>query len=54
MAFSKFDPHRDAGSGPGDPSALRRALILRWASLVSTLFTALGFGLMAYWLITRN
>lgn len=53
VPFSKFDPYREQ---PGDglqastPAAARRARILKWVNRIVLLYTALGFGLIAYWL----
>ncbi|HET6398451.1 MAG TPA: hypothetical protein VFH47_02730 [Candidatus Thermoplasmatota archaeon] len=58
MPFSKFDPHRPPGPEdldplrPATPAAGRRARMLRWANLVSLGMLVLGYGLIAYWLLT--
>ena len=54
MPFSKFDPHRPAGEDPLEPTsaeARRRILFLRWATVITWVFTAIGFGFIAYWLL---
>ena len=56
VAFSKFDPHREPSAGNAygatTPAGARRARILRWVSRVVLAYTALGFGLIVYWLAT--
>ena len=57
LAFSKFDPHRVQDDDPlaaSTPSARRRARLLRWANWIVLVYTAVGFGLIAYWLITGH
>ena len=53
VAWSKFNP--DAEPTPPDeatsPSALRRIRILRWVNWIVLVYTALGFGFIAYWLL---
>ena len=53
MPFSKFEPDRPFEEEPEakDPSARRRVLVLRWAQWVAAVYTAIGFGFMAYWLL---
>ena len=57
MAFSKYEPHRPDGGKAADgleastPAAARRARLLRWANWIVLVYTALGFGLIAYWLV---
>jgi hypothetical protein len=55
MAFSKYEPHRPSGPAgvpeASTPAAARRARLLRWANWIVLVYTALGFGLIAYWLI---
>ena len=51
MAFSKFDPHRPAekdGLAASTPGAARRAAFLKWANWIVLVYTALGFGIIAY------
>jgi hypothetical protein len=52
VAFSKFDPNRPVEATPeaSSPAAARRMRILRWANWIVLLYTALGFGLIVYWL----
>ena len=57
VAFSKFDPHRpqeDAHDGASSASAARRAKVLKWVNLVVLVYTAIGFGFIAYWLVKAN
>ena len=57
MAFSKFDPNRPAETAHGGASnavAARRARFLKWVNWIVLLYTALGFGFIAYWLIRAN
>jgi hypothetical protein len=52
--FSKFDPNRPvevAHGGASSATAARRARILRWVNWIVLLYTGIGFGLIAYWLI---
>jgi hypothetical protein len=51
--FSKFDPNRpvDEPGGAANPTAARRARILKWANWITLLYTVVGFGLIAYWLV---
>ena len=55
MPFSKFDPYRpDDATGPGgaaNPTAARRARLLKWVNWIVLVYTALGFGFIAYWLV---
>ncbi len=52
MAWSKFDPHLPpAADEAGGASARRRARVLKWANWIVLLYTALGFGLIVYWLV---
>jgi hypothetical protein len=51
VAFNKFDPHRPDEPTPMDPSARRRALLLKYGWWVTVVYTALGFGLMVYWVL---
>ncbi len=55
MPFSKFEPHRPQEESDGldasTPAAARRARFLRWANWIVLVYTALGFGLIAYWLL---
>jgi hypothetical protein len=55
VPFSKFEPHRRGEEpdrlGASTPAAARRARILRWANWIVLAYTALGFGLIAYWLL---
>jgi hypothetical protein len=53
VAFSKFEPDRP-GSDKGleaDPSAARRALILKWVNWIVLAYTLLGFGFILYWIV---
>lgn len=51
MPFSKFDPHR-----PGEkdalaattPGAARKVAFLKWANWIVLVYTAIGFGIIAY------
>jgi hypothetical protein len=58
LAFSKFDPHREQPEGNAfdatTPAGARRARILRWANWIVLVYTAIGFGLIAYWLVTGH
>ena len=50
--FSKFDPNRPVDVAEAStPGAARRARILKWVNWVTLLYTALGFGFIAYWLV---
>ena len=54
VAFSKFDPHRPPSEAPGaasSASAARRAKVLKWVNLIVLVYTAIGFGFIAYWLV---
>lgn len=54
MAFSKFDPYRPddgAGADGANPVAARRARLLKWVNWIVLGYTAVGFGLIAYWLV---
>ncbi|MFA5943128.1 MAG: hypothetical protein WC876_01540 [Candidatus Thermoplasmatota archaeon] len=56
MAFSKFDPTRPQerdGLGASNPSAARRARFLKWANWIVLVYTALGFGIIAYLIATK-
>lgn len=52
MGFSKFDPNRPVEPTPeaANPSAARRARILRWVNWIVLAYTAIGFGFIVYWL----
>jgi hypothetical protein len=52
VPFSKFDPNRPVEVTPeaSTPSAARRMRILRWVNWIVLAYTALGFGLIVYWL----
>lgn len=55
MPFSKFDPHKpeeDEGHGMSSDGAHRRAMVLKYGWWISMVYTAVGFGFIAYWLIT--
>ena len=51
--FSKFDPNRpvDAPGGAANATAARRSKALKWINWVVLVYTALGFGFIAYWLV---
>lgn len=53
MPFSKFDPYRPDTGTPeaANPVAARRARLLKWVNWLVLLYTGLGFGLIAYWLV---
>lgn len=54
MPFSKYEPHRpQEGDGleASTPAAARRARMLRWVNWIVLVYTALGFGLIVYWLM---
>jgi hypothetical protein len=53
VPFSKYEPNRPVEPRPEGttPSAIRRIRILKWANWIVLLYTALGFGLIAYWLL---
>jgi hypothetical protein len=56
VAFSKFDPTRPQerdGLGASNPSAARRARFLKWANWIVLVYTALGFGIIAYLIATK-
>jgi hypothetical protein len=56
VAFSKFDPYREPTGHPGDastPAAARRARILKWVNWIVLVYTAFGFGLIAYWFVVN-
>lgn len=50
MAFNKFDPHK-----PDEPEETttgdRRALLLKYGWWISVVYTAIGFGFIAYWIL---
>lgn len=54
MAFSKYDPYREPQEKNAfdatTPAGARRARILRWVNWLVLVYTAVGFGLIAYWL----
>jgi hypothetical protein len=55
VGFSKFDPHRPAPRGPAlearNPSAARRARLLKIGWLITLVYTAIGFAfLTVFWL----
>jgi len=56
VAFNKFDPYREDADEGGleatNPSARRRALVLRYAWWIATAYTAVGFAFILYWLLT--
>jgi len=54
VPFSKFDPYRAVEPAPEatSESAARRILILRWATWITMVWTAIGFGFIAYWMMT--
>ncbi len=54
MAFNKFDPHRPETEGhdASSDSAHRRSQVLKYAWWISMAYTAMGFGFIAYWIIT--
>lgn len=57
MAFSKFDPNRPddrTADAASNPVAARRARLLKWVNWVVLVYTAVGFGLIAYWLVKAN
>jgi len=56
VPFSKFEPHRPPEDplAPTTPGAARRARLLRWVNWIVLLYTALGFGFIAYWLVKAN
>ncbi len=55
VAFSKFDPHRPDEGGhdldASSESAARRAKLLKYGWWISVVYTAMGFGFIAYWLV---
>lgn len=51
MAFNKFDPNKPEDGHEANPQAARRAQILKWINWVVLLYTVLGFGFIAYWLV---
>jgi hypothetical protein len=51
VAFSKFDPHRPEVAEPHGPGA-RRAMLLKYGWWITMVYTALGFGFIAYWALT--
>lgn len=51
MAFNKFDPANES-EGRVDPSAKRRAALLKWGWLITMIYTAIGFvflGVFYFW-----
>ena len=48
MTFNKFEG-RDVKTRM-DPVAVRRSRMLRYAGLISMIFTAIGYGFIAYWM----
>lgn len=51
--FNKFDPYAqvDAPGGASNPGAARRSRLLKWVNWIVLVYTALGFGFIAYWLV---
>lgn len=51
MAWSKYDPTSPPADAMAatDAQAARRAQLLKWGTIISWIFTAIGFGFMAYW-----
>lgn len=58
VAFSKFDPYREQPEenayGATTKGGARRARILRWVNWIVLVYTAVGFGLIAYWLVANR
>lgn len=54
VAFNKFDPHKPEDGKVTNPQAARRARILKWVNWVVLLYTVMGFGFIAYWLVQAN
>lgn len=54
MAFNKFDPHKPEDGKVTNPQAARRARILKWVNWIVLLYTVMGFGFIAYWLVQAN
>ncbi len=52
MAFNKFDPHRPEEEPKVGP-AERRAMVLKYGWWISVVYTAIGFGFIAYWMLTK-
>ena len=56
MPFSKFDPGRPAEKDAlqaSTPGAARKAAFLKWANWIVLVYTAIGFGLIAYWIVSH-
>jgi hypothetical protein len=55
VAFSKFDPNRPIEATPkaSTPAGARRIRILRWVNWIVLAYTALGFGLIVYWIAKK-
>ncbi len=53
MAFNKFDPHKeeDDGHDAVNDSANRRALLLKYAWWITTIYTAFGFVMIGYFML---
>jgi len=52
MAFSKFDPHRP-DEAPEATAGDRRAVLLRYGWIISTVYTLFGFLMIAYFMFWR-
>ena len=55
MPFSKFDPDRPVEKdalAASTPGAARKAGFLKWANWIVLVYTAIGFGLIAYWIFS--
>lgn len=56
MPFSKFDPHQEPDKDRlrgADPQAHRRAMLLKWGTIISQGMLYLGFTVMAYFLFWK-
>ena len=49
MPFSKFDPDRPAEDD--EPEGTPRTWLLKYGWWITLVYTAFGFGMIAYWLI---
>ncbi len=53
MAFNKFDPTKpeEEGHDASSDTAHRRAMMLKYGWWISVVYTAIGFGFIAYWIL---
>ncbi len=52
MAFNKFEPHAPDVEEPEIPEHVRgKVWLLRWGWWITMAYTAMGFGLIVYWML---